>query len=170
MKKTIALLLVFALALSLCGCKLPFLDDGIKTPASSISGGSADKMPSQDQSSEEASSSEKEESKPEEAEDITLVCPMEGSMYAAGSIVLKPDFTFEMSVNLYEGFGNLKGTYEKGEYGVITFNVTEKDFSGFAGDTVQAFELQPSGDGYKICFLDVEFIGALNEGAVFTKE
>jgi hypothetical protein len=95
---------------------------------------------------------------------------MEGSQYVTASITMKSDSTFEMQVNLYEGFGNLKGTYEKGEYGVITFNVTEKDFSGFAGDTVQAFELQPSGDGYKICFLDVEFIGALNEGAVFTKE
>lgn len=171
MKKTIVLLLVFALTLSLCGCKLPFLNGGIKTPASSISGGIADKMPSQDQSSGEESSSGKEESKPEEAEDITLVCPMEDSMYAAGSIVLKPDFTFEMSVNLYEGFGNIKGTYEYADYGVITFNVTEKNFSGFVGDTVQAFELQPSGtDKYTIAISDVYGIGAVHNGAVFTKE
>ena len=168
MKKILALLIVFALTLSLCGCSLPFLNNpqtNGPTPSEPVS---SDNVPSKGSASKvESSEPEKEDKK---NEDVLLVCPMEGSQYVTASITMKSDSTFDMQVNLYEGFGNLKGTYEKGEYGVITFNVTEKDFSGFAGDTVQAFELQPSGDGYKICFLDVEFIGALNEGAVFTKE
>lgn len=168
MKKILALLIVFALTLSLCGCSLPFLNKpqtNGPTPSEPVS---SDNAPSKGSASKvESSEPEKEDKK---NEDILLVCPMEDSQYVTASITMKSDLTFEMQVNLYEGFGNLKGTYEKGEYGVITFNVTEKDFSGFAGDTVQAFELQPSGDGYKIFFLDVEFIGALNEGAVFTKE
>lgn len=164
MKKLFVLLTIMTLVISLCGCSITFIDkEGINGPT-----------PSKPETSDNgtASSSENESSQGQkEGTDILLVCPMEGSMYVTSSITLKPDFTFDMQVNLLEGFGNLKGNYEYGEYGVITFTVSSKDFNGFAGDNVEVFELQPNSENeYTIVISDVDSIGALHNGAVFSKE
>lgn len=168
MKKILALTLAFVLAFCLCGCALTGGESGDPTPSAPASSNNSS---SNEVSSEESSKDESSQPEAPKGEDALLVCPMEGSMYNTASITLKPDFTFEMEINLLSGFGNAKGSYEIGENKVITCNVSEVDFEGFTGDDIEAFELQPKGtDGYTIRFLDVEFVGALNDGAVFTKQ
>lgn len=173
MKKILALTLAFALAFCLCGCALTGGESSDPTPSepASSNNSSSDEVSSEESSKEESSKEESSQPEAPKGEDALLVCPMEGSMYNTASITLKPDFTFEMEINLLSGFGNAKGSYEIGENKVITCNVSTVDFEGFTGDDIKAFELQPKGsDGYTIRFLDVEFVGALNDGAVFTKQ
>lgn len=60
-------------------------------------------------------------------------------------LTMYPDGSYEMRVNLYEGYGNVTGQYSyKGNtYGFEIFN---RDFSGFVGDDMKYFEMAPMAD------------------------
>lgn len=101
----------------------------------------------------------------------TVVCPMEDSMYPAANLELKEDFSFKMTVNLYDGFGDVLGTYETEDNGDINLTVTEKTFEGYSGDTLESFKLIKEDDtSYKIKLFGAEQIGALHDGAILAEE
>ena len=58
----------------------------------------------------------------------------------APALTFKDDGTYHFLVNLLEGMGSMTGTYEVRD-GVIKCAVTDKDFYGFRGDDITAFEL-----------------------------
>jgi len=53
-------------------------------------------------------------------------------------LILKEDMTFELVVNLYEGMGNINGTYSRNG-DKIECKVSSRDFYGFLGDEVEQF-------------------------------
>ena len=57
------------------------------------------------------------------------------------SLVLRPDGSFVLTENLYEGMGNYYGTYEVDDY-KLTLNVTKTDFQGFAGDDLKVIHFE----------------------------
>ncbi len=59
------------------------------------------------------------------------------------TITLKSDGTFTMKVNLFEGMGNVSGTWQN-HNGMLDCRITSRDFSGVSGDTVTAFNLYVS--------------------------
>ena len=88
----------------------------------------------------------------------------------AAKLKLSPDFTFEMTANLYEGYGTITGTYTINADKTLTCVVKDKDFWGFIGDDLSGFKLTPQGNGsYVIKFDNVEYVGALPDNSVLTK-
>lgn len=159
MKKLLCLTLSVVLVLSLSGCSL--LLARLEKPAQKVPAAS-DLVPSVDKIGDI-----------DETEGLnkTIVCPMEDSMYPAANLELKEDFSFKMTVNLYDGFGDLLGTYETEDNGDINLTVTEKTFEGYSGDTLESFKLIKEDDtSYKIKLFGAEQIGALHDGAILAEE
>lgn len=77
---------------------------------------------------------------------------------------LNADGTFMFLVNLFEGMGNVYGTYEL-DGDIYTFYVSERNFGGFAGDDVDKFEMMISGD--TLIYLNDDMIGVTDAGSVF---
>lgn len=95
---------------------------------------------------------------------------MEGTDYQtlAGEITFYDDNSFVMVVNLYEGWGNLTGSYYFESPGYFYCTVQRKDFSGFAGDNLQEFSLAVMSEGtYAIDLGDVYSIGMVESGEYF---
>lgn len=158
MKKLLCLTLCAVLVLSLSGCSLLSAIEGkYAQKAPEVSGlvPSVDNIGDIDET---------------EGLNKTIVCPMEDSMYPAAHIELKEDLTFKMQVNLYEGFGDILGTYEEDGNGNLSLEVTEKNFSGFAGDTLESFKLIKLSDtSYEIKFDGIDHVGAIHSGAVLSE-
>ncbi len=169
MKKLLCLVLSAVLVLSLSGCSILMARKEAsvqKVPVAS------EIVPSKNIASVEESSDEVT-SKTEQVKGInqTVVCPIEDSMYPAASLELKDDFTFKMQVNLYEGFGDISGTYETEDNGDLSLRVTEKNFTGFAGDTLESFKLIKKSDtSYEIKLDGEEQVGMLHSGAILYEE
>ncbi len=88
--------------------------------------------------------------------------------FEAGTINLYEDFTFSMTVNLYEGWGNITGGYYVAGDGTICCTVYDKDFWGFAGDDLQSFMLgYAEGPSYPIYLEGMQYCGAVEDGALF---
>ena len=88
--------------------------------------------------------------------------------FEAGTINLYEDFTFSMTVNLYEGWGNITGGYYISGDGTICCTVYDKDFWGFAGDDLQSFMLgYAEGPSYPIYLEGMQYCGAVEDGALF---
>ena len=81
------------------------------------------------------------------------------------TLTLYPDGQFALNVNLYEGMGNVYGTYVCVNFEKISFSVNERDFSGFAGDDIKEFTMQISND--KLVYTSSDYIGCVNEGMEF---
>ena len=100
--------------------------------------------------------------------DMRLVSYAYGGAYEAGTINLYEDFTFSMTVNLYEGWGNITGGYYISGDGTICCTVYDKDFWGFAGDDLQSFMLgYAEGPSYPIYLEGMQYCGAVEDGALF---
>lgn len=158
MKKLLCLTLCAVLVLSLSGCSLlTSLDGKYAQKAPEVSG----LVPSVE------NNGDIDETK---GLNKTIVCPLEDSSYPAAHIELKEDLTFKMQVNLYEGFGDILGTYEQDDNGNLSLEVTEKNFSGFAGDTLESFKLIKLSDtSYEIKLDGIEHVGAIHSGAVLSE-
>ena len=158
MNKLLCLTLSVVIVLSLSGCSL--LLARVEKPAQKVPAVS-DLVPSVDKIGDI-----------DETEGLnkTIVCPMEDSMYPAAHIELKEDLTFKMQVNLYEGFGDILGTYEEDGNGDLSLKVTEKNFEGYSGDTLESFKLIKLNDtSYEIEFDGLEQVGAIHSGAVLSE-
>lgn len=100
--------------------------------------------------------------------DMRLISYAYGGAYEAGTINLYEDFTFSMTVNLYEGWGNITGGYYISGDGTICCTVYDKDFWGFAGDDLQSFKLgYAEGPSYPIDLEGMQYCGAVEDGALF---
>ena len=87
-----------------------------------------------------------------------------------GEIAIYSDNTFEMTVNLYEGYGKLTGTYFAQQDNTLNLTVSSKDFSGFAGDNLVHFDLVCTGsEQYTLVMLEAERLGMLENGDIFTR-
>lgn len=81
------------------------------------------------------------------------------------TLTLYPDGQFVLYVNLYEGMGNVYGNYLCENDDIISFYVSEKDFSGFIGDDVEEFYMQISDS--KLVYYQSAVIGCISEGDEF---
>ncbi len=118
------------------------------------------------------------ENSPSSEEDVPL-CLKENLVLTAndstgtlcGMIAFTSNQRFEFLVNLYEGYGNLKGTYrlegDEGRVLRIVCIVTEKDFSGFVGDNLTGFTLAANNTGYTIHLDNTDFAGMVSDGMSF---
>lgn len=86
----------------------------------------------------------------------------ENDMYA--SITFYPDGTFSMVANLYEGLGNVYGTYTVLD-DRLSCQVESRDFGGFVGDDVQEFEMIFVGDNLQYSGAQ---IGTSVDGSIYT--
>lgn len=86
----------------------------------------------------------------------------ENDMYAA--ITFHPDGTFSMVANLYEGLGNVYGTYTVLD-DRLSCQVESRDFGGFVGDDVQEFEMIFAGDNLQYSGAQ---IGTSVDGSIYT--
>ena len=86
----------------------------------------------------------------------------ENDMYA--SITFYPDSTFSMVANLYEGLGNVYGTYTVLD-DRLSCQVESRDFGGFVGDDVQEFEMIFVGDNLQYSGAQ---IGTSVDGSIYT--
>ena len=86
----------------------------------------------------------------------------ENDMYAA--ITFHPDGTFSMVANLYEGLGNVYGTYTVLD-DRLSCQVESRDFGGFVGDDVQEFEMIFAGDNLQYSGSQ---IGTCVDGSIYT--
>lgn len=85
-----------------------------------------------------------------QADDMVYYVEQDTTFYleddSASWITLYKDGTFDMQVNLYEGYGPVYGTYEGTTVG-FTCNVTGNGISGFIGSDVETFDLVIGMDG-----------------------
>ena len=86
----------------------------------------------------------------------------ENDLYAA--ITFYPDGTFSMVANLYEGLGNVYGTYTVLD-DRLSCVVDSRDFGGFVGDDVQEFEMIFAGDNLQYSGSQ---IGTCVDGSIYT--
>lgn len=86
----------------------------------------------------------------------------ENDLYAA--ITFYPDGTFSMVANLYEGLGNVYGTYTVLD-DRLSCQVESRDFGGFVGDDVQEFEMIFAGDNLQYSGSQ---IGTCVDGSIYT--
>ena len=86
----------------------------------------------------------------------------ENDLYAV--ITFYPDGTFSMVANLYEGLGNVYGTYTVLD-DRLSCVVDSRDFGGFVGDDVQEFEMIFAGDNLQYSGSQ---IGTCVDGSIYT--
>lgn len=99
---------------------------------------------------------------------FTLSHYEDGTM--CGELAIYSDNTFEMTANLYEGYGKLTGTYFAQQDNTLNLTVSSKDFSGFAGDNLVYFDLVcTDGEHYTLVMLEAERLGMLENGDIFTR-
>ena len=88
-----------------------------------------------------------------------------------GMIAFTSNQSFEFLVNLYEGYGTLKGNYrlegDEGRVLRIVCTVTDVNFSGFAGDTLTGFTLVANNTGYTINLDNADYVGMVSRGMSF---
>ena len=86
-----------------------------------------------------------------------------------GQLELKSDFKFKLTVNLYEGFGEVEGTYSIGADKSVNCTVSSRNFGGFSGDDVDSFTFFPLADGsYRLRINDGDYLGALMQNYIFS--
>jgi hypothetical protein len=164
MKKLIALFLALMMLIGLAAC------------ANNEKGDKKDKNDNPPAASQQQEEEQDPQEEPKEEEpdppaepiglDITLNAPNDD--YEVATIMLSPDFTFEMTVNLLEGFGRVDGTYTI-KNGIITCNLVNKnDLTGFTGQELETFNLEPQdAHSYVIMMGEIEGIGALKNETPF---
>jgi len=94
----------------------------------------------------------------------------EGTTYEtlAGKITFYDDNSFVMVANLFEGWGTLTGSYRFESPGTFYCTVSGKNFSGFTGDSLQAFSLSVMSEGAYVIALDgADFLGMVDDGDHF---
>ncbi len=130
MKKALILILACLTVLAAVGCvkvssEAPRSSESEETNAAAQSGGN-----------------EPAETQPEPQNEIVGVWICDKTGYTSPEyypkIVFKADQTFEFTVNLYEGMGLSKGTYEI-TVDTVRCSVQSKNFSGFTGDKLTEY-------------------------------
>lgn len=88
----------------------------------------------------------------------------------AAEIAFYSDNTFEMKVNLFEGWGTLTGTYFAEYNNDLTCTVEHTDFSGFHGDNLKNFVLVYTEDeNYTVLLEEVDWLGMLDDQDGFVR-
>lgn len=88
----------------------------------------------------------------------------------AAEIAVYSDNTFEMKVNLFEGWGTIIGAYYVEPNNNITCTVEQMDFSGFHGDNLEKFVLEYTGDeNFTVHLEEVDRLGMLDESDGFVR-
>lgn len=141
-----AVTLMMLFMLTGCTYWLDDLLDGLEgSSASSVSFPVSSAVPTLPESKAASSSSvaslpDSSEAPAGEARTFVQVTDQTSSDYYP-SLVLLPDGTFMLTVNLYEGMGHVWGNYTSSGQ-TIECTIAKRDFAGFAGDGETAFTME----------------------------
>lgn len=171
MKKFLAILLAAATVLALAACGASDRDfdrDDDKDKDDKNTGAWSDVIGGQEEDAPQVSPAPVQP--PVQSKQVLFTMYDYDGETTAAEMVVYSDNTFEMKVNLFEGWGKLTGTYFAEYNNDLTCTVESTGFSGVHGDNLKAFVLVYQGDeNFIISMTDVDRLGMLDNGDAFVR-